>query len=300
MDDGAGSVEDTTGLEIERNPFDDTDFEAEDECGTFSEDSIDELFEDYEEDPNNPGNDLNNYDTPTGFGHTASADVLSSEVEFPIFASPNTGYFNTSFASCDRNSPGESFYGNFSSEEGHYNPIKPPPNTLETPKTLKRPAPEVIPQWTPSPSKYASANRSKRQRVTTNNENDLEILNAFNSTDIRNEDSDMKGDTKSVKIGDDYLHKLPKEEVFKQLVDCFRIDVDNKFSEQIDKSERLSMPGISLAFEDMLGKAACRYGFMPSWWDHRAYEKCVEVARDRRRCECSVVPFAMAHFVDND
>jgi hypothetical protein len=282
---GTGNGEASTELESERNTYDDTGFEAEDEEGAFSEDSTNEPFEGYEEEPNKSGTGLNSYDIFTGSMHTASEDTLSSEVELPTFASRNDGSFNTRIASSELFPSRDFSPGTASSDEGFYNPINPPLNTPETPKPLKRPAPEGLPQWTPSPSKYESANRNKRQRITLDVENDLEITEGFNSTEIRIGYPAMEGVPKSIKVRDDYLHKLPKEEVFKQLIDCFRLYMENKFSKKID---RYNMPVISLAFEDMLGEAACRYGFMPSWWDHRAYEKCVEVARDRRRCECSI------------
>ena len=271
----------TTDLNSKPNSFEDTGFDAEDEDEEreISGKSLSEPSEGHEH-PNTQVLEPNNYTNSPSLTLLAEAALSStSHTILPSMAIPCKDEIDVNFACYNKVDPGDSSQSIPYADESDYESVQAPSSTFNKSKTRKRPVSrDTIGE---------STKAKKRLRTITNADYNLESTDAFTLSETTSARPRLQKGLKSVsvRIGDDYLHTLSKEEVYKQLIDCFRLYMDGEPVAKSGKFDRHAMPTMSLAFEDMLSKAACKFGFMPSWWDHTAIERIVDIARDRRRCE---------------
>lgn len=67
--------------------------------------------------------------------------------------------------------------------------------------------------------------------------------------------------------GDDYLHQLPEKDVFVQLIDCYRLRVEDKLEFSGNASGLHAGEDPRPGFRRFLKLAEKRPGLLPSWWN---------------------------------
>ncbi len=98
-----------------------------------------------------------------------------------------------------------------------------------------------------------------------------------------------------------YLHDRPEKAVFKLLVDCYRLrmDDDSKFSTSADKDSLYGRAPDSIAgFQRFLRRAGTRDGLLPPSWSAEKAEQCVQAGRNGGWSELSK-KIAKANIIDH-
>ncbi|OWP03035.1 hypothetical protein B2J93_3661 [Marssonina coronariae] len=80
--------------------------------------------------------------------------------------------------------------------------------------------------------------------------------------------------------GNDYLHSLPEEDVFTQLIDCYRLRVDDEYTFTGEVSVHGLYGGANPLpdFKRFLDKAEKAKGILPEWWNQEKRKECVRAA----------------------
>ena len=79
-----------------------------------------------------------------------------------------------------------------------------------------------------------------------------------------------------------YLHDRPEKDLFKHLIDCYRLrmDDDSKFSSSVDRDSLYGRSPDSIAgFQRFLRTAGTREGLLPSSWSAEKAEQCIQAGR---------------------
>lgn len=79
---------------------------------------------------------------------------------------------------------------------------------------------------------------------------------------------------------DDYLHKLSEKDAFRQLIDCYRMRVEDDYKFTGDTRGLYNGDDPLPDFQDFLDLAETRSGILPSWWSHAKRRKCERTAVD--------------------
>jgi splicing suppressor protein 51 len=77
---------------------------------------------------------------------------------------------------------------------------------------------------------------------------------------------------------DDYLHKMPEDEALRQLIDCFRMRVEDEY---VFGGQNIGIYGGDSPlpeFRRFLRLAESRAGLLPPWWNKDKNEKCEGIA----------------------
>jgi mitochondrial splicing suppressor protein 51 len=78
----------------------------------------------------------------------------------------------------------------------------------------------------------------------------------------------------------DYFHKLPEKEAFAQLIDCFRMRVEDECKYGGKNIGIYAGEDPRPAFREFLDLAEKRKGILPAWWSAEKRKKCERMAVD--------------------
>lgn len=97
-----------------------------------------------------------------------------------------------------------------------------------------------------------------------------------------NPDAEPKSSLDSFKdIGaDDYLHRFSEKDTFRQLVDCYRMRVEDDYFYAGDTRGLYNEDDPLPDFQDFLDQAEAKGGILPSWWSGAKREECEAIAVD--------------------
>jgi mitochondrial splicing suppressor protein 51 len=102
---------------------------------------------------------------------------------------------------------------------------------------------------------------------------------------------------------DDYLHKLPEKEAFAQLIDCFRLRVEDEYVFGCNNIGIYAGEDPRPEFKEFLDLAESRKGILPSWWNSEKRKECERMAVDSdgwNDINCAVEkPDIQEHYGDN-
>jgi mitochondrial splicing suppressor protein 51 len=79
---------------------------------------------------------------------------------------------------------------------------------------------------------------------------------------------------------DDYLHKLPEKDAFAQLIDCFRLRVEDEYAFGCNNIGIYAGEDPRPEFKKFLDLAESRNGILPSWWNADKRKECERMAVD--------------------
>jgi mitochondrial splicing suppressor protein 51 len=100
-----------------------------------------------------------------------------------------------------------------------------------------------------------------------------------------------------------FLHKLPEKEVFAQLIDCFRMHVEDEYAYGCNNIGIYAGEDPRPAFRGFLDLAEKREGILPGWWNVEKRKECERVAVDEdgwNDINCAVEKSdIMEHYGDN-
>jgi splicing suppressor protein 51 len=100
-----------------------------------------------------------------------------------------------------------------------------------------------------------------------------------------------------------FLHKLAEKEVFAQLIDCFRMRVEDEYAYGCNNIGIYAGEDPRPAFRGFLDLAEKREGILPGWWNVEKRKECERVAVDEEGwndINCAVEKNdIMEHYGDN-
>ena len=76
----------------------------------------------------------------------------------------------------------------------------------------------------------------------------------------------------------DYLHRFPEKSVFHQLIDCYRLRVEDDYMFAADTRGLYNGDDPLTDFQEFLDLAETRSGILPSWWSNLKRGECEEMA----------------------
>ena len=79
---------------------------------------------------------------------------------------------------------------------------------------------------------------------------------------------------------DNYLHQFSEKDAFRQLVDCYRMRVEDDYTFAGDTRGLYNDDDPLAEFQEFLDLAETRSGILPSWWSDRKRRECEEKAMD--------------------
>ena len=77
---------------------------------------------------------------------------------------------------------------------------------------------------------------------------------------------------------DDYLHQFSEKDAFRQLVDCYRLRVEDDYKFSGDTRGLYNGDDPLADFQDFLDLAETRSGVLPTWWSKEKRKECEEGA----------------------
>jgi splicing suppressor protein 51 len=77
---------------------------------------------------------------------------------------------------------------------------------------------------------------------------------------------------------DDHLHKLPEKEVFIQLIDCFRMRMEDEYTFGANNFGIYGGESPVPVFRKFLTLAEKREGLLPPWWNQGKRRECERLA----------------------
>lgn len=80
---------------------------------------------------------------------------------------------------------------------------------------------------------------------------------------------------------DDYLHKLPEKDVFIQLIDCFRMRMEDEYTFKGDNYGIYGGDSPVPPFKKFLDLAEKRDKLLPSWWNKKKRQECERLAYNK-------------------
>lgn len=81
-------------------------------------------------------------------------------------------------------------------------------------------------------------------------------------------------------VDDTYLHKLPEKESFTQLIDCYRMRVEDDYKFAGDTRGLYNGDDPLEDFQEFLDLAEKRKGLLPKWWSGEKRMECERLAVD--------------------
>ena len=85
---------------------------------------------------------------------------------------------------------------------------------------------------------------------------------------------------------DDYLHHLSEKNAFGQLIDCYRMRVEDDYVFAGDTRGLYNDDDPLLDFRKFLGMAETRVGVLPGWWSVKKRRECEKRAVNSARWDC--------------
>lgn len=79
---------------------------------------------------------------------------------------------------------------------------------------------------------------------------------------------------------DDYLHNLPEKDAFAQLIDCFRMRVEDEYAFAGNLMGLYNEEDPRREFKKFLDLAESRPGLLPPWWNAEKRRECLRMAVD--------------------
>lgn len=79
---------------------------------------------------------------------------------------------------------------------------------------------------------------------------------------------------------DDYLHALPEKEAFAQLIDCFRMRMEDEYTYGQNNIGIYAEENPVPVFKRFLDLAESRPGLLPPWWNAAKRRECETMAVD--------------------
>lgn len=79
---------------------------------------------------------------------------------------------------------------------------------------------------------------------------------------------------------DDYLHKFPEKEAFAQIIDCFRMRVEDEYVFRGNTVGLYNEEDPRREFNKFLDLAESRLGLLPPWWNAEKRRECMRMAVD--------------------
>lgn len=80
---------------------------------------------------------------------------------------------------------------------------------------------------------------------------------------------------------DDYLHTLPEKEAFAQIIDCFRMRMEDEYVYGQNNIGIYAEENPAPVFKRFLDLAESRRGLLPLWWNAAKRRECERMAVDR-------------------
>ena len=80
---------------------------------------------------------------------------------------------------------------------------------------------------------------------------------------------------------DNYLHQFSEKDAFRQLIDCYRMRVEDDYTFSGDTRGLYNEDDPLADFQEFLDLAETRSGILPSWWSDGKRRECEENATDR-------------------
>ena len=101
----------------------------------------------------------------------------------------------------------------------------------------------------------------------------------------------------------DYLHQFSEEDAFHQLIDCYRLRIEDDYTFSGDAGGLYAEENPLPDFRRFLNLAEKRKGPLPEWWSAANRKKCERLATDRKQWSCLYFAVeksdVMEHYKDN-
>ncbi|PVH70408.1 hypothetical protein DL98DRAFT_472722 [Cadophora sp. DSE1049] len=78
----------------------------------------------------------------------------------------------------------------------------------------------------------------------------------------------------------DYLHPLPEKDAFTQLIDCYRLRVEDEYTFQGDAGGLYGGEDPLPDFKRFLNQVEKREGVLPKWWSKEKRKECEKIAKN--------------------